>query len=157
MPSFTDDTALIQLYERDTLPNGHIKLRPNYSLQQIDTSNIELTFFDTMPETISNMGEFYSYDTTKLAADKYIFLTNLNEFAILKNKGRDIYLKKEHEKCLQLSETEFKDVFSGNGWTANLIHKKIKHNDGATYEKGTLEIQNSSHQLIIKVHGGYRL
>ena len=155
--SYTDSASLAQLYERDTLANGHVKLRPKYSLHKTVTTDIELTFFDTVPETISNTGEFYSYDTTKLAAGKYIFLTNLTEFAILKNKGRDVYLKKEHDKCLQLSENEFKDVFSGNGFTAILIHNKIEHKDGATYEKGTLEIQNSSHQRIFKVHGGYKM
>ncbi|RYE50940.1 MAG: hypothetical protein EOP48_18980 [Sphingobacteriales bacterium] len=156
-PSLIDDATLVQLYERDTLPNGDIRLRPNYSLHQLDTSNIELTTFDTIPETISAVGTFYSYDTTKLAVDSYLFVTNLTEFGILRNKGKHIYLKKEHEKCVQLSDTEFQDVYSGNGWTAKLTHKMIEHNDGASYEKGTLEIQNSRYQIVIKVHGGYRL
>ena len=146
----------IELYEKDTLPNGGIRLRPHYSLTKFDSSTIRLNFFDTIPETISSPAEFYTYDTTELKDKKYIFLTNLVEYAILKIKGRDIYLKKGYEKSMELPENTFKEVFAGNGYSVIFIHKKIKHNDGATYETGTLDIKNSEHQTIIKIHGGYK-
>ena len=151
-----NDTLSTPLYERDTLPNGSIRLRPNYSLTKNDTSNIELDFFDTIPETISSPGEFYTYDTIKLVSNKYIFLTDLVEYAIIKMKGRDIYLRKEHKKRLELREKTYKDVFSGNGYVIIFIHKEIEHSNGATYEIGTLEIKNSKHQTTTKIHGGYK-
>jgi len=100
-------------------------------------------FFDTIPETISSPGEFYTYDTTKIAENKYIFLTNLVEYVIIKVNSRHIYLKKEYEKCSALPDDTFKDIFSGNGYKIIFIHKKIEHNDGVIYERGTLEIKNS--------------
>lgn len=146
----------IELYERDTLPNGGIRLRPHYSLTKFDSSSIQLDFFDTIPETISSPAEFYTYDTTGLKGNKYIFLTNLVEYAIVKIKGTDIYLKKEYEKSIELPENTFKEVFAGNGYSVIFIHKNVRHNNAATYETGTLDIKNSEHQTIIKIHGGYK-
>jgi hypothetical protein len=151
-----NDTSPTELYERDTLPNGGVRLRPYYSLTKFDTSSIKLDFFDTIPETISSPGDFYTFDTTELKGSKYIFLTNRVEYAILKIKGRDIYLKKDYEKSIELSENTFKEVFAGNGYSVIFIHKNIKHNNGATYETGTLDITNSNHQTLIKIHGGYK-
>lgn len=146
----------IALYKRDSLPNT-IAFRPNYSLIKIDTSNIELAFFDIIPETISNPGGFYTYDTTKLAENKFIFLTNLADYAIIRNNGKDIYLKKENDKSIKTSEDIFKDVFSGNGYKIVLTHKLVEHNNGVSSETGTLEIKNSKCQAVIKIHGGYKI
>ena len=148
----------VALYERDTLPNHSIRYRPNYSINQIDTRNIELSFFETIPETIPNfLCELYSYDTTKLVDGKYIFLTDLTEYSIIKVGGKDIYLRKEHEKCSEISENTFKDVYSGNGFTIVFIHKPVDYDTGISYEKGTLEIKNSKHQVTFKIHGGHRI
>lgn len=152
-----EEVKPLALYERDTLPNGNIRFRPNYTLTPIDTSAIQLTFFATIPETIPGARELYTYDTTKLASKRYIFLSDLTEYAIVKNNGKDIYLKKQYEKCEMLSDNTFKDVFAGNGYTINLTHKKVKHKNGKTYEKGTLEIGNAKHKAVINIHGGYEL
>ncbi len=153
----TGDTLQLHSYIKDTLPNKNIRFRPNYLLTKTDTSNIKLNFFDTIPETIGSSGEFYTYDTTKLAPNKYIFLTSLVEYAIIKVKGKDIYLKKEYEKCVALPGDTFKDIYTGNSYMVIFIHKIIKHNDGVTNEIGTLEIKNSKHNVTINVHGGYRM
>lgn len=152
-----NEIASTPVYESDTLPNGSIRYRPNYTILNRDTSSIILDFFDTIPETISDSGEFYTYDTTKLTSNSYVFLTNLVEFAIIKIKGKDIYLAKEHEKCSVLDENTFKDVFSGNGYTITFIHNKIENNNGATYERGTLEIENVKNKVTIEIHGGYKI
>jgi hypothetical protein len=126
-------------------------------LTATDSSNIKLDFFNTIPETISKMGEFYSYDTTKLADNKYIFLTNLTEYAIIKVNNKDIYLLKDYDKCLSLSENTFKDVFSGNGFTIIFTHQLVDHNNGLSFETGTVEIRNSKYKNLFKIHGGYKL
>lgn len=144
------------LYKRDTLLNT-IVFRPNYSLIKRDTSNIKLVFFDTIPETISNPAGFYTYDTTNLADNKFIFLTNLADYAIIRNNGKDIYLKKDYEKSLKISETTFKDVFSGNGYLVILTHKPVGHCNGVSVGTGTLKISNSKHQTAIKIQGGYKI
>jgi len=153
VPLQEKDTAL---YKRDTLPNT-IVFRPNYSLIKIDSSHIKLAFFDIIPETISNPAEFYTYDTTKLSENKFIVLTNLVDYAIIRNTGKDIYLQKEHDKSLKISEDIFKDVFSGNGYTIILTTKVVDHDNGVSSETGTLEIKNSKYQAVIKIHGGYKI
>ena len=147
------ESSNMALYQKDTFAN---RFHPNYSLSKSDTSNIWLDFFDTIPETISNTGEFYTYDTTKIAEKRYIFLTNLTEYAIIKINNKDVYLLKDYDKCIALPANTFKDVFSGNGFTIIFIHKGDSK-DGVSYETGTLDIQNSKHQALFKIHGGYKL
>jgi hypothetical protein len=150
------DTVRGALFEKDTT-TGTITIRPNYSLTKIDTSSIRLNFFDKIPETISFRGEFYTYDTTKLANDKYIFLTNMTTYAIIKDNGKDIYLEKENDKSLALPQNTYEDIYSGNGYKITFIHKVIKDGYGKSNEIGKLIIENSRHQLIVKIHGGYNL
>jgi|SRR6185312_1042779 len=151
-----NDTISSALYEKDTT-SGTVSIRPNYSLIKIDTSNIRLNFFDKVPETIFFKGEFYTYDTTKLADNKYIFLTNMGSYAIIKNNGRDIYLEKKYDKCLALSHNTYKDVYSGNDYKIIFLYTEIDAGYGKSSDIGKLIIENSRHQLVVKVHGGYNL
>ena len=152
-----DAMQSLELYKRDTLSNGNIRFRPHYSLIPVDTSIIHLSFITTIPETIPGARELYTYDTTQLTSKRYIFLTDLTEYAIVKNNGKDIYLMKQYEKCETLSDNTFRDVFLGNGYTIKFTHKKLKHRKGKTYEIGVLEIENAKHKTIINIHGGYEL
>jgi hypothetical protein len=143
-------------YTIDTLPNGTIRYRPNYLRTPIDSENIQLSFFDTIPETIGKSGEFYCYDTTTLHLNRYIFLTNLTDFAIIRIRGKDIYLMKENDKSVTI-DNAFHDVFSGNGYSIYFIHKVISHKSGITYERGFIEIKNIKYEKSIMIHGGYKL
>src|SRR5215831_13049720 len=88
------DTTSAWVYLKDTTSQGAIIYRPNFSLVKIDTSQIKLDFFDSIPETISTkMGGFYTYDTTKLSKNKYIFLTDLTSYAVIRVNGRDVYVE----------------------------------------------------------------
>jgi uncharacterized protein YcfL len=151
------DTSSSALYKKDTGLNHVIYYEPNYSFIKFDTSNITLNFFDKVPETISFKGEFYTYDTTKLADNKYIFLTNMGSYAIIKNNGRDIYLEKKYDKCLALSHNTYKDVYSGNDYEIIFLYTEIDAGYGKSSDIGKLIIENSRHQLVVKVHGGYNL
>lgn len=153
LPGYQKDTAS---YQKDTLPNT-IVFRPNFSLVIRDTSSINLTFFDSIPETISNPAEFFTYDTTKLSDKHFIFLTNSTDYGIIKNNGKDIYVAKQHQNSSEVSDDIFKNVFSGNGFTVTLTTKHISNNDGVSYEKGTLEVKNSKFQTSYTIHGGYRI
>jgi len=155
--SVTIDTSSSALYKKDTGVNHVIYYEPNYSLIKIDTSSIRLNFFNKVPETISFRGEFYTYDTTTLADNKYIFLTNMTTYAIIKSNGKDIYLEKEYDKCLALPDDTYKDVYSGNDYEIIFYHKVIKDGYGKSNEIGKLIIENSRHQLVVKVHGGDNL
>lgn len=103
------------------------------------------------------MGEFYSYDTTKLADNKYIFLSTLTNYGVIKINGKDVYLDKKHDKCVALLNDTYKDVYVGNGFSVIITHKLIDSNNGVSNEIGTLEIKNSKYQAAYKIHGGYRI
>jgi hypothetical protein len=152
------DTSSNPLYWRFISPHNPIQYMPHFSLVQTDSSQINISFFDTIPETISpKMGEFYSYDTTKLADNKYIFLTTLTNYGVIKINGKDVYLDKKHDKCVALLNDTYKDVYVGNGFSVIMTHKLIDSNNGVSNEIGTLEIKNSKYQAAYKIHGGYRI
>lgn len=148
------DTAF---YWKDTLPHS-IVFRPNFTRFENDSTTIELILFDTIPETISNQNPVtrFTYDSIKLSNNKFIFLTNA-DYAVVNNNGRHIYVAKVHDNSLSNSSETIKEVFKGNGYTITLTRKLIDHENGISYETGLLEIMNSRHKVIYKVHGGYRL
>lgn len=150
-----DDTLLV--YTRDTLPNGNTVINPNYSLIKSDTSFIRLSFFDTIPETISQSGEFYTYDTTTIAENKYIFLTDIVVYAIIRINGKDIYLHKDYDKCREIADNVFSDIYSGNGYTIDFTHKEPREKNGAHFATGTLDIKNAKYHTLVKIHGNRRL
>ncbi len=63
-------------------------LKGDSSKNVITTSNndttFKLDFFKAVPDTIDGCGEYFTYDTSKFAKDKYIFLSNMTDFAIIK-------------------------------------------------------------------------
>jgi hypothetical protein len=148
---YQEDT--LHLYRKDTLPNGNTIIRPNFSLTKIDTSIIKIDFFDTIPESISRSGEFCTYDSIAIANNKYIFLTDIVSYAVIRINGKDIYLSKDYDKCVEIAENTFKDVYSGNAYTVIFTHKSITHNNGVWYETGTLDIKNSKNRSIVKLQG----
>jgi len=143
-------------YKTDTGVNGQIYYSPDYLRTPIDSQNIQLSFFDTIPPTIGKSGEFYTYDTTRLCPNKYIFLSN-DTYAIIRLKGRDIYLHKKYEKSIMVAINTFRDVYSGNGYLIDFIHKELSSDNGISYERGFLEIKNIKYDTVIKIHGNSKL
>ena len=128
-------------------------------LNKVDTSSFKVEFFKQIPSSISDSsGEFYTYDTTELSDKRYIFLSDLVTFAIVKINGIDIYLSKDYKKSIELSKNIFQDVYSGNGYTVLLTFHLIKHlGDGVSYNEGTLEVRNSKYKISFKVHGNIKV
>ena len=56
-------------------------------------SIFKLDYFKTMPKKFGLQGDYYTYDTTKITNDKYIFISDLTDIAVIKINGKDIYLK----------------------------------------------------------------
>jgi hypothetical protein len=53
------------------------------AVSQLDTT-FKLGFFQKIPDTIDGCGEYFTYDTSRVSKGRYIFLSNLTEFAIVK-------------------------------------------------------------------------
>jgi hypothetical protein len=143
----------------DTLNNLKIRKENFTILNRVDTSYFKIDFLKQIPSSISDSsGEFYTYDTTSLSNKKYIFLSDLVTFAVVKINGTDIYLAKDYQKSIELSKNIFQDVYSGNGYTVLLTFHLIKHlGNGVSYNEGTLNVQNSKYKMSFKVHGNMRI
>lgn len=122
------------------------------SISKIDTA-LRLDFFNEIPDTISGCGEYFTYDTCKVDKDRYIFLSNLTEFAIIKINGKDIYLKKDSIESKEINDKSYIAVYKSQNFKVVLTIKQTKtYDEGGAYS-GTLQIIGDKINTTIKVHG----
>jgi hypothetical protein len=117
-----------------------------------DTS-IKLDFFNSVPDTISGCGEYFAYDTNTVKKDRYIFLSNLTSFAIIKIDGKDIYLNMDSTVSKEINDEMYIAVYKNQNYKAVLTVKKSKTYDEGGFYTGTLEIISDKINTVFKVHG----
>jgi hypothetical protein len=113
----------------------------------------KLDFFKALPDTIDGCGEYFTYDTTKVADDKYIFLSNLSDFAIIKINGKELYLSKDTTESKETSDKSYIAVYKGQGYKAILTIKQTEAYDEGGFYTGTLQIIGDKVKATFKVHG----
>lgn len=136
----------------DSAPAKVIAAQKTTPIPPTDTA-FTLDYFPAVPDTINGCGDTYTFDTTAIARDKYIFLSNLTDFAIIRVKGVNIYLNRDSLASKEISEGSFITIFKGNGYKAILKAQKIKSYDEGGLYKGTLQITGDKVKAIFKVHG----
>lgn len=141
----TTDTSKIDTSKTDAS-------RSTSTASTFDTT-LKLDFFKSLPDTIDGCGEYFTYDTSKMANDKYIFLSNLSDFAIIKIKGKDIYLNKDTAESKEINDKSYIVVYKGQGYKAVLTIKQTKTYDEGGFYSGTLQIVGDNIKTTIKVHG----
>ena len=116
-------------------------------------TTFKLDFFDEIPDTISGCGEYFTYDTSKVEKGRYIFLSNLTEFAIIKINGKDIYLKRDTTESKEINGKSYIAVYKCRDYKAVLTIKQTKtYDEGGAYS-GTLQIIGEKINTTFKVHG----
>ena len=98
-------------------------------------------------------GEQYTYDTCKLTDEKYIFIADASDQAMIKINGKNIALKKEENESEQLGEESFRDVYKGGAYTVILTVKQTGNYDTGSYYTGTLQISGNNVKETLKVRG----
>lgn len=141
----TTDTSKADTSKTDTA-------KSRISAHDVDTT-FKLDFFKSLPDTIDGCGEYFTYDTSKVSRDKYIFLSNLSDFAIIKINGKDIYLNKDTTESKEINDKSYIAVYRGQGYKAVLTVKKTKNYDEGGFYSGTLQIVGDNFKAIFKVHG----
>ena len=116
-------------------------------------TTFKLDFFKTIPDTIGGCGEYLTYDTSTFAKDKYIFLSNLSEYALIKINGETIYLKKDKVNSQAVNNENYVAVYQGQGYRVVLTMKQIKTYDEGGYYSGTLHVASDKLKATFKVHG----
>jgi hypothetical protein len=123
---------------------------------ELDTA-FRLDFFEAIPDTLTGCGEYFTYDTIPVTDsannNKYIFLSNLTDFAIIKIKGIDIYLKKDTSESKEIDDKSYVAVYKGQHYKAILSIKQIKAYDEGGFYSGTLQIISDKINAVFKVHG----
>lgn len=144
------DTAKERAQNDDTINTG-IDTQA-VSFPPIDTT-FKPDFFDAIPDTIDGCGEYFTYDTIQEAKDKYIFLSNLTGFAIIKVRGNFIFLDKDTAESKEINSKSYIAVYRGQGYKAVLKVKQVKAYDEGGFYSGTLEIISDKKKITYKVHG----
>lgn len=122
------------------------------AISKVDTS-FKIDFFKAVPDTINGCGEYFTYDTTEVLKDRYIFLSNLTEFAIIKINGKDIYLKRDSSESKEINNKSYLAVYKSRDYKAILTVKQSKSFDEGGFYSGTLQIIGDKLNTTFKVHG----
>ncbi|MFL5741152.1 MAG: hypothetical protein ACJ75B_13095 [Flavisolibacter sp.] len=116
-------------------------------------TTLRLEFFQSIPDTIDGCGEYFTYDTSKVKNDRYIFLSNLTDFAIIKIVGKNIYLKHDSTESREINDKKYIAVYKGEGYKVVLTMKQTKTYDEGGFYSGTMEISFGKKTSIFKIHG----
>ena len=129
----------------------------NNSSKQIAISKVDSTFkldfFNAIPDTLNGCGEYFTYDTTAVTRGRYVFLSNLTGFAIIKINGNDIYLKRDSSESKEINDKSYIAVYKGQNYKAILTIKQEKSYDEGGFYSGTLQIIGDKINVTFKVHG----
>lgn len=112
-----------------------------------------LDFIQSIPGSIDGCGEFFTYDSVKLSDEKYIFLSDMGEMAIIRIKGKDVQLKKSNRESKQINATNSVEVYYAVGYKVVLKKKEVKMVDQLYEYTGTLQITGKKLKVTYKVRG----
>ncbi|WP_207512412.1 hypothetical protein [Longitalea luteola] len=113
----------------------------------------KLDFIQSIPGSIDGCGEFFTYDTVKLSDEKYIFLSDMGEMAIIRIKGKDVQLKKSLRESKQINATNSVEVYYAVGYKVVLRKKEVKMVDQLYEYSGILQITGKKLKVTYKVRG----
>jgi len=151
----------------------HEQLTPDTSCDKFVSHNFETGVFDTLSVNNDTKltldfiypfpfgyggGDFFTYDTTAIIPNKFpnrfIFISNLMDSAVIRIKGKDVYLIKDTINSIARRQDDtWQEVWKGKGYTIILKMKVLKDEDESIYSKGILEIITTKFRKKFKVHG----
>lgn len=113
----------------------------------------KLDFFTSIPGDIDGCGEFFTYDTCTVDDQHYIFLSDLDDMAIIRINGKDVQLKKSKTQSKVINDHISVDVYNGGGYKVTLRKKEEKMVDELYEYTGTLKVTGRKIKVTYKVHG----
>jgi uncharacterized protein YlzI (FlbEa/FlbD family) len=121
--------------------------------EKAPAGGFKLEFIKSIPGSVDGCGIFFTYDTCKLKDEKYIFLSDMGDMAMIRIKGKDIVLKKNKRESKQINAISSVEVFYAVGYKVVLRKKEEKVVDEFYEYSGTLKITGKKIKTTIKVHG----
>ncbi|HEX6429551.1 MAG TPA: hypothetical protein VF008_17785 [Niastella sp.] len=118
-----------------------------------DNGGPRLDFIKSIPGSVDGCGEFFTYDSCKLKDEKYIFLSDMGDMAIIRIKGKDITLKKSARESKHINAISSVEVYYAIGYKVVLRKKEEKVVDQFYEYSGTLQISGKKIKVTYKVRG----
>jgi hypothetical protein len=113
----------------------------------------KLEFLKSIPGSIDGCGEFFTYDTCNITDEKYIFLSDMGDFAMIRVKGKDVQLKKNNRESKQLNAISSVEVYYAVGYKVIVRKKEEKVVDNYYTYSGTIQIISKKIKTTFKVRG----
>jgi hypothetical protein len=112
-----------------------------------------LEFLKSIPSSVDGCGEFFTYDTCNITDEKYIFLSDMGDMALIRVKGKDVQLRKNTRESKQLNAISSIEVYYAVGYKVILRKKEEKVVDSYYTYSGTLQIISKKIKTTFKVRG----
>lgn len=125
------------------------------SINQIKKPSYQDSFtigtYSSIPDTIDGCSALFKSDTSSVD-NNFIFITNLQELALIKIDEKTIFLKLNNKE--QISTDSYKETYSGEGYQVILSMKEMKKTgDEVALYTGTIEIIKGSLRRTINIQG----
>lgn len=118
---------------------------------QTSPASGRIEFIDSYPVKIDGEASFFTFDTTSLEKQKYVFIVSGSRTAFFKKSGK--YILANGEKR-QKTQNGYVDRFNGNGYHITLdVTRDKKISEGRTRYTGTLKIAQKDKVINITVQG----
>lgn len=115
--------------------------------------DFKLDNFNSIPDTIDGCGEYFKLENENENSEKFIFLSTLTSFAIIKVDGKNVFLEKDSINSKNISKDEYLKIYIGKQFKAILKVKLIEHYDEGGFYQGTLKISNKKSEIEYKIKG----
>ena len=116
--------------------------------------------FSSAPDKVEGCVGIYTYDSLNIAFDaldvdkgKKIFATKTGEFAFLRLRGKDLFLRYDSAKSGPIDKKTAKEVYRGNEYTVILITQNVQTEGETLQSTGTLDIVFRDKHFKVKVKG----
>lgn len=136
--------------KKDTAKKDTIKKEKSSTT---NTDAPRLDFIKSIPGSVDGCGEFFTYDSCKLKDEKYVFLSDMGDQAVIRIKGKDINLKKNRRETKQINVINSIEVYYAVGYKVVLRKKEEKVVDNYYEYSGTLQITGKKLKVTFKVRG----
>jgi hypothetical protein len=128
-----------------------VHLIPGISGKIFRQDSLPLDYIDDYPVKIDGGCSFFTYDTTSLAKNQFVFVISAAKTAFFKKDGRFFIL---HRVRREVKQNGYVDHFADSDYRITLdVNKGKKMSEWRTNYAGVLKISQRNKVKTIKVHG----
>ncbi|MBS1916252.1 MAG: hypothetical protein JST87_08235 [Bacteroidetes bacterium] len=116
------------------------------------TNSKNLQFIKDFRIKLDGGCSFYTYDSTPIDANKYIFIISAKQVGFINVSDEYVYLK--NTKNIKLNNHQYKKIFKGNGYDIVLDIRYVgKFDSNDSLYEGSMQIKYKNSFQYLKIHG----